>query len=361
MVSKTALITGASRGLGLALARELAAHGWTLILDARGAQALNAVHAELSSLTTVTPIVGDVTDSQHRVALMQAIQQAGGLDVLVNNASTLGISPRPNLLDYPLDALTAIFQTNVIAPLALMQAASPYLKDGAKILNISSDAAVEPYAGWGGYGASKAALEHMTAIFAAENPRLRVYWVDPGDMQTQMHQEAFPNEDISDRPLPETSIPGLVALIAGNLPSGRYQARKIGLPENGVRELRTVLRAKNADETLAFYRDCVGLKLLQTWENDAGRGYLLEGGRATLEILDEGHAAFVDNIELGSDSGNPIRLGFEVANLDAAAGTITDNRLNHMVTTPWGDRNLRVQAPDNLQVTLFQVAEKKDE
>jgi NAD(P)-dependent dehydrogenase (short-subunit alcohol dehydrogenase family) len=225
-----ALITGASRGLGLALARALADDGWTLIIDARGADALEEARAALAGQTTVTAIPGDVTDPAHRVMLAEAARQAGGLDLLVNNASILGPSPQPALLDYPLDVLERVYRTNVIAPLALIQAVRPTLNTGARVVNITSDAAVEPYEGWGGYGSSKAALEQLSHILAAENPSLRVYWVDPGDMHTQMHQEAFPGEDISDRPLPEMSVPGLLALIAGGRPSGRYAARALGAP-----------------------------------------------------------------------------------------------------------------------------------
>jgi NAD(P)-dependent dehydrogenase (short-subunit alcohol dehydrogenase family) len=225
--SRTALITGASRGLGLALARGLAEKGWTLIIDARGAEELEAARAELAELTDVTAIPGDVTDEEHRRVLAEAAREAGGLDALVNNASVLGPSPQPNLLDYPLDVLEEVYRTNTVAPLALIQAVRNELKPGARIVNVTSDAGVEPYPGWGGYGSSKAALEQFSAILAAENPPLRVYWVDPGDMRTQMHQEAFPEEDISDRPLPEESVPGLLELMGSNLTSGRYEARAL--------------------------------------------------------------------------------------------------------------------------------------
>jgi NAD(P)-dependent dehydrogenase (short-subunit alcohol dehydrogenase family) len=225
--SRTALITGASRGLGLALSRRLAAEGWILIIDARGAEALEAARAELAQLTHVVAIPGDVTDEEHRRTLARAAHEAGSLDVLVNNASILGPSPQPELLDYPLDVLEEVYRTNALAPLALVQAVGEDLKPGARILNITSDAGVEPYLGWGGYGSSKAALEHLSAILAAENPSLRVYRVDPGDMRTQMHREAFPGEDISDRPLPEESVPGLLELLTGDLPSGRYEARAL--------------------------------------------------------------------------------------------------------------------------------------
>jgi NAD(P)-dependent dehydrogenase (short-subunit alcohol dehydrogenase family) len=225
--SHTALITGASRGLGLALARQLAQQGWNLIVDARGAAALETVREELAPLTRVVAIPGDVTDALHRQALAQAARQLGGVDALVNNASILGPSPQPNLLEYPLDVLELVYRTNVIAPLALIQALQHELKPGACVINITSDAGVEAYEGWGGYGSSKAALEQLSHILAAENISWRVYWVDPGDMRTQMHQEAFPGEDISDRPLPEVSVPGLLTLITGEQPSGRYAARSL--------------------------------------------------------------------------------------------------------------------------------------
>jgi NAD(P)-dependent dehydrogenase (short-subunit alcohol dehydrogenase family) len=156
-----------------------------------------------------------------------AVRSLGGLDALINNAGILGPSPQPHLMDYPLDVLEQVYRTNVIAPLGLIQAAQHDLKPGARIVNVTSDAGVQPYTGWGGYGSSKAALEQFSAILAAENPTFRVYWVDPGDMRTQMHQAAFLGEDISDRPLPETSVPGLIELLEGDRPSGRYEARAL--------------------------------------------------------------------------------------------------------------------------------------
>jgi NAD(P)-dependent dehydrogenase (short-subunit alcohol dehydrogenase family) len=221
---KNALITGASRGLGLALARRLAQKGWGLIIDARDEKALEEVRSELSAKTNITAIPGDVTVQSHRKQLAKAASEMGGLDALVNNASFLGPSPQPELMDYPIKVLEQVYRTNVIAPLALIQALRHFLRPEACVINITSDAGVEAYKGWGGYGSSKAALEHLSHILAEENPSLRVYWVDPGDMRTQMQQDAYPGEDISDRPPPEESVPGLLALIEGTKPSGRYQA-----------------------------------------------------------------------------------------------------------------------------------------
>ena len=226
-VTKTILITGASRGLGLALARRLARENWTLIIDARGAEDLETARTELAQQTRVIALPGDVSGEEHRQALAEAAHEAGGLDALVNNASILGPSPQPQLLDYPIGVLEEVYRTNTFAPLALVQSLRNELKPGARIINVTSDAALEPYEGWGGYGSSKAALEQLSAILAAENPSLRVYRVDPGDMRTQMQGEAFPGEDISDRPLPEESVPGLLELLEGDLPSGRYEARAL--------------------------------------------------------------------------------------------------------------------------------------
>ena len=216
------IVTGASRGLGLAVARALDERGWRLVVDARGADALREATAGLAG---VTAIAGDVADPDHRRALVEAAGDR--IDLLVNNASVLGPSPQPALADYPLDTLREVYEANVLAPLGLLQLALPRMSDGAAVLDITSDAGVEAYEGWGGYGSSKAALEQLTAVLAAERPGLRVYWVDPGDMRTQMHQDAFPGEDISDRPPPEDSVPGLLALIEGSLPSGRYRASEV--------------------------------------------------------------------------------------------------------------------------------------
>ena len=223
----SAIITGASRGLGLALARELAQRQWALVLNARGAADLERAARELGAITEVVAVAGDVADPAHRMAVVHAAGQK--IDLLVNNASVLGPSPQPALAQYPLEVLEHVYAVNVLAPLGLAQLVLPRLPDGGAIVNVTSDAAVEPYEGWGGYGSSKAALEQLSAILAAEQPSVRVYTVDPGDMRTRMHQEAFPGEDISDRPLPEESVPGLLALIEGDHPSGRYRARELAV------------------------------------------------------------------------------------------------------------------------------------
>jgi NAD(P)-dependent dehydrogenase (short-subunit alcohol dehydrogenase family) len=214
-----ALITGASRGLGLATARALADRGWSLVLDARGAADLTAAAAGLDARV----VAGDVADPAHRAELVEEIRRYGGLDLLVNNASILGPSPQPSLRAYPLDVLRMVYEVNVLAPLALCQDLLPLLSGGT-IVNVTSDAAVEPYEGWGGYGSSKAALEQVSAILAAEEPTVHVYAFDPGDMRTAMHQAAFPGEDISDRPLPEAVVPALLRLVDERPPGVRQRA-----------------------------------------------------------------------------------------------------------------------------------------
>lgn len=223
----TALITGASRGLGRALTADLAQDGWRVLVDARHGDELAEAVAGLPGVVTIP---GDVTDPAHRAALAEAVDDLGGLDVLVVNASLLGPSPQPELADYPLDVLAEVFRVNVVASVGLVQAVRPLLRPGARVLAVTSDAAAESMAGWGGYGASKAALEHVAAVLAVENPQWRVHAVDPGDMRTVMHQEAFPGEDISDRPEPESVVPALRHLIDAGLPSGRYRAADL-VPE----------------------------------------------------------------------------------------------------------------------------------
>jgi NAD(P)-dependent dehydrogenase (short-subunit alcohol dehydrogenase family) len=229
---RTALITGASRGLGLALARGLATRGWNLILTARDAERLRGVRDELAAVTHVAALAGDVTDPSHREALAVLARGHAGLDALINNAGALGPSPQPALLEYPLDTLAQVFLANVLAPLAVIQQLEPEHEPGARIVNVPSDAALNAYPGWGGYGASKAALEQLSAVLAVERPDLRVYWVDPGDMRTDMHQAAYPGEDVSDRPLPEPKVPAFVTLLEGQLPSGRYVASELAAAFN---------------------------------------------------------------------------------------------------------------------------------
>jgi NAD(P)-dependent dehydrogenase (short-subunit alcohol dehydrogenase family) len=223
---RTALITGASRGLGLALARRLAADGWRLVVDARTAADLDPAITGLDP-SSVIAVAGDVASEEHRLALRRAVDGLGGLDALVHNASRLGPSPQPPLDAYPLDALRDVYTVNVFAPLRLTQLLLPRLRPGGRIVFVTSDASVEAYEGWGGYGSSKAALDQIAAVLAAEHPELGVYAVDPGDMNTRMHQEAFPGEDISDRPPPEASVPGVVEILTGHRPSGRYRARAL--------------------------------------------------------------------------------------------------------------------------------------
>ncbi len=222
-----AVVTGASQGLGRALAEALAARGWKLVIDARRPDRLAAARADLAGRTQVVAIAGDVTDAAHRRALVEAASGIGPVRLLVNNASTLGRSPLPTLGRIDGATLRSLFETNVVAPVLLVQAFGPTLGPGATVVNVTSDAAVEPYPGWGGYGASKAALEQVSRVLAVERPDLRVLVVDPGDMRTAMHQAAFPGEDISDRPGPEASVPGLIALVEGGAPSGRYEARAV--------------------------------------------------------------------------------------------------------------------------------------
>jgi NAD(P)-dependent dehydrogenase (short-subunit alcohol dehydrogenase family) len=219
------LIVGGAGMVGRKLAERLAADGWNLVIDARGEAGLVRVADELSEQAKVVAIAGDVADELHRRRLVEAV--GPGLDVLVNNASLLGPSPQPELRAYPLDELRRVYETNVIAPLALAQLAVPLMRPGATIVNVTSDAAVEAYEGWGGYGSAKAALDQISRVLAVEHPELRVYAVDPGDMRTQMQQDAYPGEDISDRPPPEESVPGFMALLDGDLPSGRYAAREL--------------------------------------------------------------------------------------------------------------------------------------
>jgi len=224
-MERVAVITGGSQGLGLALARRLVSDGWAVVIDARRADRLASAVDELDGGERVVAVAGDVTDPAHRSALSAAARQLGPVSLVVNNASTLGQSPLPELSDIHPDVLRQVFEVNVVAPIALVRELGAALTKNPTIVNISSDAAVEAYPTWGGYGASKAALDHASSVLAAEHPEWRVLAVDPGDMRTEMHQAAFPDDDIGDRPLPDDSVPGLVALIESDRPSGRYHAK----------------------------------------------------------------------------------------------------------------------------------------
>jgi NAD(P)-dependent dehydrogenase (short-subunit alcohol dehydrogenase family) len=227
---RVALVTGASRGLGRALAAELVRRGWHVVVDARDAARLASAVDEMEAPDAVTAVAGDVSDPAHRRELADAVDKAGGLDLLVNNASVLGPSPQPRLADYPLDVLEQVYAVNTIAPVALLQLVLPQLEErGGRIVDVSSDAAVEAYGGWGGYGSAKAALDHLTAVLAVEHPTLRIYALDPGDMATDLQQQAFPGEDVSDRAAPESVVPAVMKLVDGDLPSGRYRAADLAV------------------------------------------------------------------------------------------------------------------------------------
>jgi NAD(P)-dependent dehydrogenase (short-subunit alcohol dehydrogenase family) len=229
-MQRVAIITGASQGLGLALANALADDGWSLVLDARRTDRLDAAAAQVANrLRPEAQVIarpGDIADARHRADLVADARQLGEVRLVVNNASTLGASPLPPLDQLAADVFHRIFDVNVVAPLALLRELATDLRPGATIVQITSDAAVEPYPGWGGYGASKAALEHASRVVAVEHPEWRVLVVDPGDMRTEMHQDAFPGDDISDRPLPGASAAGIVALVERGRPSGRYHAKE---------------------------------------------------------------------------------------------------------------------------------------
>jgi NAD(P)-dependent dehydrogenase (short-subunit alcohol dehydrogenase family) len=231
-----ALVTGASAGLGQALASGLAEAGWNLVIDARTpgplALAADRFRAQQPPGAETAAVAGDVADPAHRQALADVVGGFGRLDLLVNNASVLGPSPQPALADYPLDVLRQVYEVNTVAPLALLQLLRPALEasDDPRVINVTSDASVEPYEGWGGYGSSKAALDHLGAIWAAEQAWCRTWTVDPGDLRTRLHQEAFPGEDISDRPEPETVVPVLLWLIDSETPSGRLRLSELVAP-----------------------------------------------------------------------------------------------------------------------------------
>jgi NAD(P)-dependent dehydrogenase (short-subunit alcohol dehydrogenase family) len=235
-----AIVTGASKGLGRALAGGLRDKGWAVVIDGRDAGALREAEQDLRlsmpSGAMLLAVPGDVTVPDHRIALREAASSLGGLDLLVNNAGVLGPSPLPRLADFPLDGLREVIEVNLVAPLALFQATAELLRaapGGGRLVMVTSDAAVEPYPGWGGYGAGKAAVEQLASVLAAEEPGLHVWWVDPGDLRTRMHQEAFPGEDISDRPEPDTAVAPFLALVDSDRPSGRVRLSDLLEPGAG--------------------------------------------------------------------------------------------------------------------------------
>ena len=223
------LVTGGSRGLGRELVSALLDHGHIVITDGRRAEHISALRARHTDhLDRLHTLIGDITDSDHRRALHDNVNQFGRLDLLVNNASTLGATPLPHLGSQTSDNLRATFETNVMAPHELTTALLPLLRatHGA-VVNVTSDAAVDAYPGWGAYSSSKAALEQWSHVLSVEEPHIAVYWVDPGDLRTDLHQQAFPGEDISDRPLPLVAVPGFLTLLDTAAPSGRYRLQEV--------------------------------------------------------------------------------------------------------------------------------------
>ena len=222
-MTTTTIITGGSRGFGLALAGALVTAGWDVVIDGRDRSTLERAAAGLGSHAHA--VAGDIADAEHRQDLISAARQLGDLKLLVNNASSLGPSPLPRLRDLVIDDLIELYRVNVAAPLAMVQLALPLLETGGgAAVNLTSDAAVEAYEGWGAYGSSKAALEQLSNVLSVEEPAVRIWWLDPGDMRTEMHQAAFLGEDITDRPLPETIAPVIFELLSSRPPSGRVCA-----------------------------------------------------------------------------------------------------------------------------------------
>lgn len=223
--ARVALVTGGSRGLGRALAAGLLEQGWEVVIDGRDGTTLAAAVRDLGARQRLVAVPGDVSEPRHREELLREVMARGRLDLLVNNASELGPTPLPTLAEVPLSAVERVFTVNLLAPLALIQLTLPLLRQSAgRVVNVSSDAAVEAYPGWGAYAAAKAALDHLSAVLAAEEPAVRVYAVDPGDMATDLHRTAVPDQNLDDLPAPASVVPSLLRLIEGELASGRYRA-----------------------------------------------------------------------------------------------------------------------------------------
>jgi NAD(P)-dependent dehydrogenase (short-subunit alcohol dehydrogenase family) len=339
----TAIVTGASRGLGYALTAQLAGAGWHVIIDARDAEALGTAAEALRAVAwhpdaRIEAIPGDITSAAHRADLLAAATAAGGLDLLVNNAGVLGPSPLPSTGVLAADDLRAVVEVNVLAPLALTQLALPLLRaSGGIVVDITSDAAVEAYPGWGGYGAAKAATEQLRNVLAAEEAEassgVTVWRVDPGDLRTEMHQLAFPGEDISDRPLPESVAPGLPALLAARPPSGRYRladfvpAEAAAPTPAGPAALWLTVEVPEYAPATAFYRDILGLAEVDSWSDGAEQGAVYAVGPAarieverpatpaaqraraaieypSLDALTAAHAAITERLRRAGDSGD---------------------------------------------------------
>jgi NAD(P)-dependent dehydrogenase (short-subunit alcohol dehydrogenase family) len=226
-----AIVTGGSHGLGRALTEALIGRGWSVVIDGRRAPDLQQAADAIDS-PALHAVVGDVADPAHRDALIATAVRLGPLSLVVNNASVLGPSPLPPLRRYPVRELRDVYEVNVFAPLELTQLALPALRaHRGTVINVSSDAAVEAYDGWGGYGGSKAALDQLTAVLGVEEPAIAVYAFDPGDMRTAMHHAAFPGEDISDRPQASSVVPSLLVLIDRRPASGRFRVSDLARTE----------------------------------------------------------------------------------------------------------------------------------
>ena len=364
MKAQTALITGASRGLGLALARELARQGWSLLIDARGVEALTAARSELSGATRVIALAGDVTDAAHRDGLAAAARELGGLDAVINNASTLGVSPLPSLLDYPIEALEAVFRANVIAPLALLQAVQDQLKPGARILNITSDAGVEAYPGWGGYGASKAALEQLSASWPPSAPTGASTGWTRATCARRCTRRPSPARTSATAPLPEESVPGLLELLDGRAAQRALPGAHAAIARHtGWSQRRRQRDAGGADGR--GLRPGAGLLPRRTGPGHRhrldsrrdGRSVVLSAGRATIELLDEADAAYTDAVEAGARIAGPVRLALEVESVEQASANLQARGAetpSGPVHTSWGQLTQRLRAPDGMQLSLYQ-------
>lgn len=360
---KVVLITGASRGLGKALAQVFASEAAQLVIAARTAETLEATRREVEAGGAVLALSADMTQADDIVRVVAAaIERFGRIDVLINNAGTLGPAPRPALLETDPDALLETLRVNTVGPLRVTQAVLPHMleRGSGLIVNITSDAARGAYPEWGAYGASKAALELIGLTWAAElaGSGVRVLNVDPGDLQTDMQRAAFPGEDISDRALPADSASALLAMLARDPDSGRYSVWDSETEASpGVREMRVSVTVDDLGQIAALFRSGLDLPTREEWSSPDGRGVILEAGRATLELVDRAQAEFIDRIEVGRRVSGQFRLALEVADVAGAGAALQASgarALNRALLTPWGDFNQRLSTPDGIQITLFQ-------